>query len=202
MHSITKNKGKKSKSKQSWTTTYGHWSGGLVWCCIVLKLSFSWALLFWLSLSRVTREFYRFPQWRRAACGESWRIGRNHTSLATCIGYVVFDPEQPKAHKLNKLYIHFNILALTSMLHVRTLLTKYCKHCRSWLLSFYVRWQEKTYWKLTFFVQIIQHLQFIRIARFKVILFRYFPVLHFGGFGHKYELYSSRCSHPSLAILL
>lgn len=143
MHSITKNKGKKSKSKQSWTTTYGHWSGGLVWCCIVLKLSFSWALLFWLSLSRVTREFYRFPQWRRAACGESWRIGRNHTSLATCIGYVVFDPEQPKAHKLNKLYIHFNILALTSMLHVRTLLTKYCKHCRSWLLSFYERWREK-----------------------------------------------------------
>ena len=36
-------------------------------------------------------------------------------------------------------YIHFNILALTSILHVRTLLTKYCKHCGSWLLSFYVR---------------------------------------------------------------
>ena len=56
----------------------------------------------------------------------------------------------------------------------------------------------KTYWKLTFFFQIIQHLQFIRIARFKVILFGYFPVLHLGRFSQEIERTSSGYLHPSL----
>lgn len=58
--------------------------------------------------------------------------------------------------------------------------------------------RAKTYGKLTFFVQIIQHLQFIRIARFKVILFWYFPVLHFGRFGQEIERSSTECLYPSL----
>lgn len=68
-----------------------------------------------------------------------WDWNRQESHVLGHLATLSSTPNNQRRINFIKLYIHFNILASTSILHVRPLLTKHCKHCRSWLLSFYIR---------------------------------------------------------------